>query len=370
MRNRIESMQCEISSGGVQGEGINSPSLSRVIAQDHSVRTSRRDWLRSATAMSVCGSIASTALDHRRLNAAESNKALVAITFDLEMSANFPTREVTHWNFEKGNLNDETKRYSVEAARRVKRAGGVLHFFAVGQVFEQPSVEWLNEIVREGHPVGNHTYDHVNVTATDVKDLQFRFQRAPWLLRGQSAGDAIRENILLTNKAMKTRLGTEPVGFRTPGGFANGLHEHPAIRAMLKEFGFHWVSSLYPPHPNTQPMQEPSTAIIDAIVAAQTKAQPFGYPDGLIEIPMSPISDIGAFRTGQWKLAWFLRAVQQSLEWAIENRAVFDFLAHPSCLYVVDPEFKSVDLICDIVGKAGNKAALVDLTTIARRHAR
>src|SRR5579864_9671919 len=94
-----------------------------------------------------------------------ARKALVAVTLDLEMSRNFPTWETTHWDYEKGNLNTETKKYAVEAARRVKVHGGRLHFFAVGQVFEQPSVDWLKEIVQAGHPVGNHTYDHVNVLA-------------------------------------------------------------------------------------------------------------------------------------------------------------------------------------------------------------
>ncbi len=60
---------------------------------------------------------------------ANDGKALIAITFDLEMSRNFPTRETTHWDYEKGNLNEDTKRYSVEAARRVKAAGGVNALF-------------------------------------------------------------------------------------------------------------------------------------------------------------------------------------------------------------------------------------------------
>jgi peptidoglycan/xylan/chitin deacetylase (PgdA/CDA1 family) len=332
-------------------------------------RLSRRRWLQTTLANGL-GGLAFAKLNRNQLQAAEADKALIAITLDLEMSANFPTRETTHWNFEKGNLNDETKQYSVEAARRVKAAGGVLHFFAVGRVLEHDRVDWLNEIVKSGHPIGNHTYDHINVTATDIKDLQFRFQRSPWLLRGQSVSDAIRENIQLTNLAMKTRLGINASGFRTPGGFSNGLREHPSIRAMLRELGFDWVSSLYPPHPNTEPEQEPTSDILDGIVAAQSRAQPFIYPDGLIEIPMSPISDIGAFRTGRWKLDWFLRAIRQSVEWAIENRAVFDFLAHPSCLYVVDPEFKSIQLICDLVRKAGDRATIVDLNTIAKRATR
>ena len=326
---------------------------------------SRRECLKAMTVGGLLG--IPLPFLQKSIQAAESDTALIAITLDLEMSANFPTYETTHWNFEKGNLNDETKRYSVEAARRVKKAGGVVHFFAVGQVLEHASVEWLDEIVRGGHPIGNHTYDHVNVTAKEAGDLQFRFQRSPWLLRGQSVPDAIRENILMTSRAMKTRLGIEPSGFRTPGGFAEGLRDHPAIRAMLQECGFDWVSSLYPAHPNTEPRQEPTAAILDGIVAAQRRAQPFVYPDGLVEIPMSPISDIGAFRTGRWERDWFLRAIRQSVEWAIENRAVFDFLAHPSCLYVMDPEFQSIDLICDLVRKGGNRAAIVDLNTIAAR---
>ena len=294
-------------------------------------------------------------------------RAQIAITLDLEMSRNFPQWEMTHWDFEKGNLNEETKRYSVEAARRVKAAGGLLHFFAVGRVLEQADVGWLREISGAGHPIGNHTYDHVNVLAGRVEDLQFRFQRAPWLLRGMSVQEAIRENIRLAGEALKSRLGIEAAGFRTPGGFHGGLREHPGVRALLQELGFSWVSSLYPVHPNSAPLEEPSESVLRGILEAQQQAQPFVYDDGLVEIPMSPISDIGAFRGGRWKLDWFLRSVRQCVEWTIEQGAVFDFLAHPSCLYVVDPEFRAIDLICELVGGSGGRAELVDLGRIAER---
>ena len=91
------------------------------------------------------------------------------------------------------------------------------------------------------------------------------------------------------------------------------------------------------------------------------------YPDGLVEIPMSPISDIGAFRNGRWKLPWFLDTVRLGVEWAIENRAVYDFLGHPSCLYVTDPEFQTIDLICDLVRKASGRAKIVGLDALADR---
>src|ERR1051326_285817 len=96
----------------------------------------RRHFLAASAA-----TVASTALAEP-----PPKKALVAITLDLEMSRNFPTWETTHWDYEKGNLNDETKRYAVEAAKRVKAHGGVIHFFAVGRVFEQRSVDWLKDL--------------------------------------------------------------------------------------------------------------------------------------------------------------------------------------------------------------------------------
>ena len=329
---------------------------------------SRRDFLANCAAASAL----SLSATHAPATEAEQpqghgEKALIAITFDLEMSRNFPTWETTHWDYEKGNLNEATKRYSAEAARRVKEAGALMHLFAVGRVFEQENVDWLREMVEAGHAVGNHTYDHVNVTATKLEDVQFRFRRSPWLAGGKTPAELIRDNIRLCELAMRDRLGIQPAGFRTPGGFSHGLRDRPDVRAILLDLGYSWISSLYPPHPNTDPMQEPSRRVIDAIVAAQTNAQPFAYPDGLIEIPMSPISDIGAFRTGRWKLDWFLEVIRESVEWAVEKRAVFDFLAHPSCLYVVDPEFKAVELICDLVREAGDRAAIVGLDSIAAR---
>jgi hypothetical protein len=318
----------------------------------------RRQWLTTTAAM----------VGAQQTFARPPQPAMIAITLDLEMSRNFPMWETTHWDYEKGNLNDETKAYSLEAAKRVKDVGGVIHTFAVGRVLEQADVSWLKQLAEAGHPIGNHTYDHVNVTATKIDELQFRFQRAPWLLRGKSVSEAIRENIAMTTEALKTRIGITEAGFRTPGGFADGLRTHPKIRMMLKELGFPWVSSLYPPHPAATPNQEPTEDFLNSIVAAMAKSQPFVYPvDGLIEVPMSPISDIGAFRTGRWKLDWFLRSVRRCVEWAIDRGATFDFLGHPSCLYVVDPQFKTIELICELVKKAGDRAKIVDLSELAKR---
>ena len=105
--------------------------------------TRRRFLATAAAGISGVGGAEATAA----LRAAEDDKALIAVTLDLEMSRNFPTRDDLHWDYEKGNLNAEAKAYTALACRRVRAAGGLLHCFAVGQVFEQENVDWLKGIV-------------------------------------------------------------------------------------------------------------------------------------------------------------------------------------------------------------------------------
>jgi peptidoglycan/xylan/chitin deacetylase (PgdA/CDA1 family) len=209
---------------------------------------------------------------------------------------------------------------------------------------EQPDVEWLQELARQGHPIGNHTYDHVNVKAAKAAETQFRFQRAPWLVRGKSALEVIRENIRITTEALRDRAGIEVDGFRTPGGFASGLADRRDLQELMLDLGFKWVSSKYPPHAIIKPGQRPGEDVYASILEAQKDAQPFRYESGLIEIPMSPVSDVTAFRSQKWTLAEFTKAVTSGVGWARDNRKAFTLLAHPSCLVVEDPEFSLASL--------------------------
>jgi len=323
-----------------------------------------------STAGTLFGSVPLANAGHSWANLLHDDnpRSKIAITLDLEMSRNFPRREDTHWDYEKGNLNDAAKTYAVEAAKRVKHCGGHIHFFCVGRVLEQPNIDWLKSIASEGHPIGNHTYDHVNLLATSTQELQFRFQRSPWLIEGRTTAEVIYDNIRLTTLALQQRASIENRGFRTPGGFSTGLQGREDLQEMLLNLGFKWVSSFYPAHSYTAPQVEPDESLFDNLIAASEQAQPFAYPTGLIEIPMSPISDIGAFRTGQWKLEWFLEAIRRVVQATIAKKATFDFLAHPSCLGVVDPEFKAIDLICELVREAGEAAEIVDLDQIAANY--
>ncbi len=334
---------------------------SKMISRSKAI--SRRGFLAAAGAgLAAAGKVSAAAAA-----GAGADKALVAITLDLEMARNFPHWNDTEWDYIKGNLNQAAKDYVVGAAKRVKAQGGVVHCFVVGRVFEQANVDWLKKIVDEGHPVGNHTYDHVYVLAKKREEIQYRFRRAPWLIHGQAIDQVIRENIELANMALKNRIGIEPAGFRTPGGFSTGLDGRPDVQKMLLDLGFDWVSCKYPAHPYSKPHEAPTQEVLDGIVQAQAAAQPFVYPTGLVDVPMSPISDIGGFRTCRWKLEYFMKAVELAVAWTIEHRATFDFLAHPSCLGVVDPEYKTIDLICKMVREAGDRAALVDVGALASR---
>ena len=221
------------------------------------------------------------------------------------MARNFPNWTDTHWDYEKGNLNEPAKNYTVEACRRVKARGGVIHTFVVGQVFEQENVDWLKEIAAEGHPIGNHTYDHVYLLAQNPDELQFRFQRAPWLIRGRNVADVIRENIPLTNIALKERIGVEANGFRTPGGFATGLHGREDLQQLLLSLGFNWVSCKYPAHAGIEDLHGTTRSAL-ARGLRQHRGRPAGGP--AVRVPHRPDrcadeSDQRHRRVPQWPLA-------------------------------------------------------------------
>jgi len=195
-------------------------SITRRLAMATTAAAALAPWLvRKRARGEEPGNVAETAIHPTVLGPEDPalvGKALVAITLDLEMSRNFPSWDDTHWDYEKGNLNEPTKRYATQAAKRVAKHGGRVHCFVVGRVLEQENVDWLKALAEAGHSLGNHTYDHVNVRAKTPEAIQFRFRRSPWLIEGRTPAEVIRENIRMTNVAMQERLRISATGFRTP----------------------------------------------------------------------------------------------------------------------------------------------------------
>ena len=136
---------------------------------------------------------------------------------------------------------------------------------------------------------------------------------------------------------------------------------------MLQSLGFSWISGCYRRHQVGTPGQSPGNPVFQDILHELQRSQPFRYPEsGLVEIPMSPISDINAFRNGRWDLEDFLKAIRMCVEQTIETGGVFDFLGHPSCLLVTDPRMRVFDPICKVARDAGSRAELTTLEPIAK----
>jgi len=81
---------------------------------------------------------------------------------------------------------------------------------------------------------------------------------------------------------------------------------------------------------------------------------------------MSPISDVGAFRTGHWTLEEFLHSITLCLQTTRDQGAVFDLLCHPSIMYVEDPEFQTIKHVCEFVKQHSRQMQIVSLDEIAQ----
>jgi len=326
----------------------------------------RREFLRVATVGAAAIQIPSglaAAREPRR-----SGRATIALTLNLEMSRHFPIWGQTHWDFEKGNLDEPNKRYAVEAGRFVKERGARMTYFVIGHTLEQENVEWLEEIHREGHLLANHTYDHVLLNADSPEKLQFKFRRAPWLVEGRKPLEVVEENIRLANSALRHRLGLAKVrGFRASEEYTTGLETMPEVQAMLKRLGFDWVGTKFARVASGPAGSRPDAKLFEAIKASQALTQPFIYPSGLVEIPKGAVGDVGAFRTSLWGLGDYLESVRSGVEWAIENGGFYGFAAHSSVLAMRDPEFKVYQLIFDLAKQAGDRVDFLTMDQVADR---
>ncbi|MDR1771602.1 MAG: polysaccharide deacetylase family protein [Hungatella sp.] len=79
--------------------------------------------------------------------------------------------------------------------------GGKATFFVVGSRVSSYGAE-LQRMVAEGHEIGNHTYEHKNLT--------------------KLSGTQIQSQINLCNDAVQAATGVRPALVRTPGGAKNG----------------------------------------------------------------------------------------------------------------------------------------------------
>lgn len=100
---------------------------------------------------------------------------------------------------------------------------GPITFFVVGKDAEKEENQpLLQEIVRQGHELGNHTYSH-----------------EPWLHRMPET--QVAEEIAKAQEAICAATGVTPRGFRSPG-----FSWHPNLPELLSSAGFAYDSTQFP----------------------------------------------------------------------------------------------------------------------------
>ncbi len=279
----------------------------------------------------------------------------LSLTFDLEMCSNFPYWSSV-WDHRKGALDDDTKRYVLKLADLARDAGVKFQWFLVGSGLEDADLGHLRRLVADGHAIGSHTYRHVNVKAQTIAQLQVVYQQDPSLAAGLTPTEAIRNELQMTTLQMKQRLGIAPRGFRTPGGFGNGLADVPAVQKLLLDEGFAYASSHYnfPARPElwqqareAMTSRNPKPSLEGAELQRAQRAsieslQPYRYPGGLLELPMMGLSDVQSFRNYDLERETWLRLLEHGVEVAHERKLVLSVLLHPCVLAVRDPHAAAV----------------------------
>lgn len=300
----------------------------------------------------------------------------VQLSFDVEMVTNFPYWS-SFWNDRKGAIDSATKAYIRTISDVCSRHGAKAHYFLVGSLFEDPDIDYLKASIDGGHAVGNHTYTHVRMTAEKPSELAGVYDFYPWLASGRSAPEVIRQEVQMTTEAMRTRLGVSPKGFRSPGGFPNGLNEAPAVRQMLVDEGFWWISTHYNDtmqrqnHPVSRDMalKVPLSKLVDAFNRSEQNLQPYRYQDGLIELPLAGITDVVAWRSYGPDLGEWIEMLRQGVDYAHEHGLIFMLTTHPAVLAAIDPECQTVDAVLSHALQKDGGVWLPDLEEIAENFA-
>ena len=180
-------------------------------------------------------------------------RCAVALSYDLEMCAGYSPTLINH-----GRIMPPLREYTLDLCTAAEAFDVSLQFFYVGNGLEDPDIDYLREILRRGHVLDNHTYNHVHLSMPDT--------------------ELLRQELELTNRRLRERLGVESTVLRGPGGLPGGLTmRYPNQQAIL-ESGFRWVSSHMD---STMGLYGP-----DHDAASPARLQAYAYPNGLIELPI------------------------------------------------------------------------------------
>jgi len=298
----------------------------------------------------------------------------VQFSFDLEMVTNFPYW-TDYWNHRKGAIDEPTKRYVGQLNAKMEQFGAKGHYFIVGSMLEDPNIDYLKRTVESGHAIGNHTYTHVNIKARDIDNLSGIYASCPWQAAGRSAQEIVRQEVRMTTDAIRSRLGIDPKGFRSPGGFIDGLQDAADVQKMFQDEGFWWVSthyndSLLSEHYRLASTESINKIDIDTMTTAFNKSehilQPYRYEGGLLEIPPAGITDVMSWRGYRPDLGEWLKMLSSGVDYAHKHGLIFMLTTHPAVLAAVDPLCQTIDVVMRRALELDGGVWLPDLEEVAQ----
>lgn len=236
----------------------------------------------------------------------------MVITFDTDMAGGYAPDGVCH-----GRTAPFLKEHILQLCSIAEEFNVRLQFFQIANGLEDSEdISYLQEILRRGHAVDCHTYNHVNLAHTPPQVLDDDLARATHLF--------------------VSRLGIQPGAIRGPGGYRRGELSQQNQSILLKH-GYRWVSGEVD---YDLPIRDESYWI-----SSPARGLPYQLETGLVEIPIQGWTDrmwfdhfkcVDAEAYIKWRREWGHKAVgddwrcpwtaDEALdEWVRMNLATLDY---------------------------------------------
>ncbi len=269
------------------------------------------------------------------------HRSAMVLTFDHEMCTNFPYRN-SIWDHRKGEIDAETRAYTSGQNAIAEQQQVHLTYFLVASALEDADISYLQQMANAGHEIGNHTYSHVNVTATQVSDLRGVYATKPERVGKRQPRAVICDEIQAADILIVQKLGVKPIGFRTPYGFTDGLDQQAWLRTALREQGFLYASSRYYGWDLWDEGLAEAGVEDTRLLADLRAAQPYRHADGLWEYPIATPTDCHVFRPWRWPLNRWLELIKRLIDLSYEHGLLLDLCCHPAILAACDPEYATI----------------------------
>jgi len=283
-------------------------------------------------------------------------RCAVVVTYDTDMAGGYSPDGVCH-----GRTAPFLMDYINRLCETAEDYGVRLQFFQIANGLELDGVvSHLKDVIRRGHAVDCHTYNHINLAYSSPRDLD--------------------EDLNLANRLFEERLGYRSVILRGPGGYRHNELKAENQRVILKN-GYRWVSGEF----DYDLLKRRDYTYM---ISAPSRNLPFRYSTGLIEIPIQGWTDRTWFDSHRlidpeayaywrnkcghrpvpkgWRCPWtdtaalddWIKMNLECLDYAYEHGLVWVLCWHPYSHYLHDPENRMLPSLLEAASKKAEKVLI------------